>query len=256
MHKQLAATILCLMLSSSPLWGQSWENQGAGEVKAGLGFEYFQRNVSLNKDSDMSAQMSGLLFNLGADYQIQDYISVGVFAGYALSAFDQVIFRELPFSLQIDEEQVNGIIAGARFTAGSLYVSSFEIKGTGQFVYCVGMEQDWNIPGLVETGTATGKSDWMRVAAGPVIYYGKPLIINPYAAIQFNYLWGTFSMDEEIGNLSGTEEKEIRAKGYVSISGGGVTQLTPSLELIGRIDLMPDEEGVDFGIMISIAYIF
>ncbi len=256
MNKQLTVTALCLMISFTPLWGQSWNSSDTREFKADLGFEYFQRTVSLGENTESSSRMRSLIFNIGADYYIQRNISAGVFAGYSLSVFDQVVFRELPFSLQLNEETLNGVLFGARFTAGSLYVSQFEIKSAGRFVYCVGLDQNWDVPGLAETGKASGKADWMQVAAGPVVYYAEPLIFSPYMAVQFNYLWGSFSINEKIGNLSGTEEKEIKAKGYVSVSAGGVAQLTSSLELNANINLIPAEGGVDFGIMINIAYVF
>lgn len=254
--QRLSVLVLCLALLCGPVFGQSWNSQNSQGIKAGLGVEYFQRTVTLGDEADTTAQMNNLNFNLGFDYQLQDSISVGLFAGYSLNSLDQIIFRELPFSLQLDEEKVSGVIAGARMTAGSLYISQFEIKGSGQFVYCFGLDQNWDIPGLAVSGTAAGKTDWMRASAGPVIYYAEPLVFSPYLAVQFNYLWGKFSMEEDIENLTGSEEKKIASKGYVSISAGGVTELTPGLELTANIDLIPAEGGIDLGLVLGIAYIF
>jgi hypothetical protein len=258
MIKQLPLSILCLvLLMTGPLPGQSWEIRDRnGDISAGAGFEYFQRTVSLGENSDNTASMHGLIFSLGADYRLGNHFSLGGFAGYALSGFDRIIFRELPFSLQLNEENITGILAGARFSAGSLFLSQFEIKGAGQFVYFIGMDQTWDIPGLAVSGQATGKTDWMRVTAGPVIYYAEPLIFSPYMAVQLNYLWGSFTMEEDIENLSGSQDLNIKAKGFVSVSAGGTTRLTPELELAADISVIPSEGGVDFGIMLNIAYIF
>ncbi|MFO7867392.1 MAG: hypothetical protein R6V02_11375 [Candidatus Aminicenantes bacterium] len=258
MNKIPPVMALCLLLSIfTPGRAQSWDGTGSSYgIKTSLGFEYFQRTVSLGENTDNTTEMKNMIFHLGADYYFQENISMGVFIGYALSSFEQVIFRELPFSLQLNKENLTGILTGARFSAGSLHLSQFELKGSGQFVYFIGSEQNWDISGLAEAGDAAGKSDWMRVAAGPVIWYTEPLLFSPYLAVQFNYLWGTYSMEESIGNLSGSEEKKFQSKSYVSLAAGGAYRLTPGLEITAGADLIPSEKGVDFGIMLNIAYIF
>jgi len=257
MNKILAATVLCFTVTLfHPVWGQSWENGTSPGIKTSLGVEYFQRTISTGENTENTAQMNTLIFQLGADYQIEDNISLGAFLGYALSGFDQVVFQKLPFSLQVNEENMTGFIGGVRLTAGSLYFSDFEIKGSARFVYFLGQEQNWDIPGLAVEGTATGKSDWMQAAAGPVLYYNGPLVFSPYLALQVNYLWGTFTMEENIANLSGSQEKEIKSKGFLSLSAGGVYNITPELELDAHFGVIPSDGQIDVGAMIRIGYTF
>ncbi len=224
-------------------------------IKSYLGFEYFSRTIKWNEE-EAGSKLKSYFFTFGAEYELRKGFSLGAFLGYGFSDYEALIFRELPFSLELDAGGIGGFILGGEIKKSILSVKNLEIEGWGQFVYYRGGKEEWDIEGLNVEAKAEGKHYWMRAQIGPMFIYKGSGSFFPYLLISFNKLWGTFKMEETIEDLTGKEDKEISAKSLVNISPGFLYKITEALSFKGEAKIMPFKDGVDLGLMIRALYSF
>ena len=222
---------------------------------AGVGFEYFNRTISWN-DGEMTSPLKSLLLTLNADIEVIDGLTLGAIVGYASSNYKDLIFRDLPISLELDAGSINGFALGdeAEYALYSTY--DFTLNAIGQFLYYSGGTKEWDIPGLAIEGKAKGKPKWSRGKIGLAFEYTGMEYIYPYASLCYTPLWGSFEMEETIDGLSGTEKKDIKGKGKFTLGLGGLYEITDSMDLKAEIDILPYSGGVDFGALVRLRYEF
>lgn len=224
-------------------------------LKPGLGFEYFSRTIEWNGE-ESSSKLKSYFFTFCAEFELQKGFSLGAFIGYSFSNFDSLIFRKLPFSLELEAGGIGGVILGGEIETSIFYIKGFEIGALGQFVYYLGGKQEWEISGLNVEGTAKGKPYWMRAQIGPTFVYKGFDYFHPYLFLSFNKLWGTFRMEQIIEDLEEEEKKKISGKSLFNISLGAIYEITEALSFKGGANIMPFKNGVDFGLMIKAMYSF
>lgn len=223
-----------------------------------LGFEFFSRTVSWNGDDEntYSSKLKSFLYTLNMEFEIQESLFLSLLLGYSSSNYDEMAFRELPISLELDVGGISGYLFGGEIKKNLISTGDFGIGLLGQFVFCLGTKNEWEIPGLAVIGKAEGNPTWMRAVAGPFFTYQKFNYFSPYLFLGFNYLWGSFKMEETIQSLKGSENKKFSAEALFGISLGAIYEITDKISLKGEVSVFPHKEGIDFGFMINAAYAF
>jgi len=224
-------------------------------IKPGARFEYFSRTVTWD-DKQHTSELKSYIFALNLEIEINEGFSISALAGYALSDYDALIFRELPFSIELDAGNIGGYIFGAEIKKSLFYINDFEFGLYGQFLYHIGKEKTWDIPELSVTGTVTGKPTWMRASAGPYIKFTGLESFSPYLSVCYNNLWGRFEMQQTVQTLEGTEEKELQSKSLVDITLGSILTLSDYFFLKGEAHLLPYRDGMDLGFVVIAAFSF
>lgn len=223
-------------------------------VKPGLSAEYF--NLTIGWDEDVnSSKLKSYLFSTNTEISVVDGFSFHIILGFSLSNFDNLIFRELPFSVELGVKEIGGILLGSEINKRLFYLSEYEINLDGQFVYYYGFNNEWDIPDLNVDGTLIGSPTWMRAQIGPTIRYKGLDFITPFFSATLNKLWGTFTVDQDIQDLFGTEEKKMTGKSNFAFSFGSEFEVTPNLFLNGALSFLPYKGGVDLLGLISIQYL-
>ncbi len=248
--------LFCLCLPKDSLPQQQDISFSSGlRIKPGARFEYVSRKVTWDENSQ-TLDLKSKIFALNLEFEINDGFSVSGLAGYALSDYDILTFRGLPFSVELPADEIGGYVFGAEVRKSLFYTNDFEVGLYGQFLYHIGKEETWDIPGLNVTGTATGKSTWQRASAGPYIEYTGLESFSPYMAVCYNRLWGKFEMQQTIQDLKGTEEKEFKPKSQLDISLGSILTLKDYFYLKGEVHILPYNDGVDVGFVAIAAFSF
>jgi hypothetical protein len=224
-------------------------------IKPGAHFEYFSRKVTWD-NKNQTLDLKSKIFALNLEIEINEGFSISGLAGYALSNYDALIFRQLPFSVELNAGDIGGFIFGAELRKSLFYANDFEFGLYGQFLYHIGKEKTWDIPGLNVTGTVTGKPTWMRASAGPYIKFTGLESFSPYLSVCYNNLWGRFEMQQAIQTLEGTEEKELKSKSLVDITLGSILTLSDFFSLKGEAHILPYKDGTDLGFVIIAAFSF
>ena len=234
-------------------------------VKTGLGFEFFNRSMdtfTLNSDTngwdkdEEGFNLKSYFFTFTAEFEFQEGLSVSAIIGYAFSNLDSIIFRKLPFSVEMEVGQIRGLLFGGEIRKSLFYIRNFETEAFGQFLYYIGTEKEWEIPGLSEKGTVEGIPSWMRASIGPVFTYRAFDYFFPYFSVYYNKLWGKYKMDQTVQDLKGSEDKKISGKSVISINLGAIYELTDAFSIKGEASFMPHKDGVDLGIQFKAMYIF
>ena len=135
-------------------------------------------------------------------------------------------------------------------------MNDFEFGVCGQFVYQLGKEKNWDIPGLSVTGTVTGNPTWMRASAGPYIKFTGFDYLSPYVSVCYNNLWGKFEMKQKIQTLEGTEEKKLKSKSLVDVTLGSILTLSTNFFLKGEVHVLPYDDGMDLGFVAIASFSF
>jgi hypothetical protein len=132
-----------------------------------------------------------------------------------------------------------------------------EVELEAAWDVCLGFPNTWPIEDLAVDGTLEGKSTWMRLSAGPVLWYkGLAYFVFPYLRVHFNRVWGTFRMTETIETLEGIEDKKIAGSGPVSISLGVLSEVTEAIGLRAEVTAVPRRGGLDIGAAARLVFTF
>jgi hypothetical protein len=224
-------------------------------INLGPQFEYFGRTLAWG-DEEYTSNLKSLIIGLNVEIAINDGFSISGLAGYASSDYDALIFRELPFSIELDVGSLGGFILGADIKKSVFYIGNIQCGLHGQFLYNIGNQETWDVPGLNVSGTVTGKPTWMRASVGGYIKFEELGSIVPYLAVYYNNLWGQFEMEQTIQTLEGTEEQKLQSKGLIDITLGSIFTLSDRFTLKGELHVLPYTDGMDLGIVASAAYSF
>lgn len=249
-------TFFCLCLTNQSFSQTQDVSFSSGwRIIPGVRFEYFNRKVTWGDQEDLS-DMQAIIFALNLEIEIDEGFSVSAFAGYALSSYEMLTFRQLPFSIELDKEKMGGYILGAEINKSLYDHNDLEFGLMGQFLYHSGKEKTWNLPGLNVPGDVSGKPEWMRAYGGAYIKFTGIESFSPYFAVCYNNLWGQWKMDQIIQDLDGTEEKEVQSKSLVDIILGSILSLNESFSLKGEAHVLPHSNGIDLGIVAIAAFSF
>jgi len=224
-------------------------------IKPGAHFEYFLRKLTWD-DKQYTSELKSYIFALNTEIEINDGFSISALVGYTLSSYDSLIFRQLPFSVELEAGNIGGYILGTEIRKSLYYANDFEFGLHGQFIYQIGKEKNWDLPGLSVTGTVTGKPTWMRASAGPYLKFSGLESFSPYLAVYYNNLWGKFKMKQTIQTLEGSEDKEIKSKSLIDITLGSILTLSDNFFLKGEVHILPSGDGMDLGVVAIAAYLF
>jgi hypothetical protein len=213
--------------------------------KPGINFEYLLRKIE-TEDNETSS-LKTYIISLQADSEINERITLNFWIGGIFSIYDNMIFRRIPFSLKLtkDSGTIYGFVAGGGFDVKITEYEDINFSFFGKINYCFGINKEWDIPGLIVTGKANGKSNWGRVYLGPKVTYSVSESINPYGGIVFDYLFGKFNMEETISTLEATEGKKFHAKTLFGILIGSLIKLSDSIEMSGGIIIYPAGENIN-----------
>jgi hypothetical protein len=250
------AILLCLSLPrfSFPQVQELSFSEGF-KIIPGARVEYFARTLTWDEEK-YTSELKSTLFALSLEMQIDEGFSISALVGYALSNCESLVFRSLPFSIELDVGEIGGYIVGVEARKSLIRSDSLELGVNGQFVYQIGKEKIWDIPGLSVSGTLTGKPTWMRAIAGPYLKFTNLGSIAPYLSVCYNNLWGDFEMKQVIQTLEGTELKKINSKGLIDITLGSVISLSRNFFLRGEVHGVPNGNGMDLGFVAIVAFSF
>ena len=250
----LAALLILPMFVSAQISEQTQPNQNTS-VRPGLSAEYL--NFSIGGDEGaFTSKLQTYLFCTNIEFVILDGTAFHIILGYSLSDFDGIIFRQLPFSVEIGVGNIEGLLFGVQGSQRLLYLSEYEIFLHGKFVYYYGFNNSWAVPTLNVEGTVTGSPSWMLGQIGPTVRYAGFNYISPYVRFLYSHLWGRFNMTQEIQDISGIENKKLEGLSHFTLSAGVEYELFNNLSLSGEVSLMPFNGGMDFGGMLLIRYSF
>jgi hypothetical protein len=256
------AVILVFTLNLTCLSFAQLETEETGpsiHLKPVLGFEFFSRTVGWNGDNEnnYTSKLKSYLFTLKMEFEIQEGLFLDLLLGYSSSNYDEMVFRELPFSVELDVGGISGYLFGGEIQKNLISPGNFKIGLFGQFAFCLGTKKEWDISGLNVPGKIEGNPTWMRAVAGPLLTYQRFNDFYPYLFLSFNYLWGSFEMEETVQTLKGNEKKKFSGEGLIGISLGTIYELTDSFSLKGEVIVFPYKGGLDdFGFIINAAYAF
>ena len=254
-RKPLIIKLMAVLIFSSLSMAQ-FEEEGLG-IKVKSGLEYQSFDLSINWDDDQyTSKLKSHIFSLNTQFEIKAGIRLNAIIGYALPNFSGLIFRQLPFSVELSSGKTQGILVGAGADVSFINYKDIEIGARAQFVYYKGSEKKWDIPGLSVSGTITGKPSWQRISVGPVVIYRGFDYFFPYASMGFHYFKGTFSLSQTVQTLSGSEDKEITGAGKIYIDLGGKYEFSDRFELRAEFNLFPNTKNLDFGFTLGAAYAF
>jgi hypothetical protein len=242
-----------LFAATPPAFGQARPGSGSSGFRAGLSLGYLSRTFDLGEElQDTIPKMTSLLASLVLEYEFQPGFSLAVHVGYSSSKFDSITFRQLPYSVTVDSNSgsIGGILLGAEVEKSVVGGGALGVDILGQFFASLGLNSEWDLPGLAVEGTVKGKPIWIRASVGPVLTFRGLEIITPFLYPRFDYLWGGFELEQTVQDLKGSEKKDIKGKSLFALGLGADFDLTSSLRIRAEAGLYPRGSGVDYSFMV------
>jgi hypothetical protein len=260
--KKFYLIILAVLLSLTFARFSSAQDQEEGMLRAvsitpGIGFEFFSRTITWD-DDQYTSKLKSSFFTFNTEFEFGKGFFVNAILGYAMpgSSYDELTFRELPISVELDVGTIKGYLLGVGIRKSLVYTKDLQVDVLGQFFYYMGSKKEWEIPDLAVEGIVEGDPSWKRASIGPVFtYYGFDYF-HPYLHLNFNKLWGKFKMVQTIQDLSGTEEKEISGASSFSTALGSIFNLTDVFSIKAEVSFIPHGDRVDFGFEVRMMYSF
>jgi len=160
-----------------------------------IGIQYHRRSIQFDEDS-FKYSLKSFLLTIHSEFEIQAGLSVTAILGYSLTNYDDITFRRLPVSVQLDAEQIQSYIVGISVDKNIIRFNDFAISGIAQGIYNLGVRKEWNIPGLAVEGTVSGMPLWTNLKIGPKHKYTGFGSFFPYFFLGYDHLKGNFSMEE------------------------------------------------------------
>jgi hypothetical protein len=259
MVKKTFLPVISIILMITPLFSaQPFYKQGFSTQQIRLGFDvaFFERTITWGEDQNETSSMKNLMFLLKPGYELMEGTRISAVLGYSLSNFDEMIFRKLPFSLELNTGNIDGVVLGGEAEVRIGNFSRFTLSATGQFIYYLGFKEDWEIPGLNVEGTATGNPSWAQLTAGPNFSFHVNDYLRPYLAVYYDILWGKFKMNQKIEELSGEQEMKIESKSNLNLSIGTLYEIIDRVDLKAEATLLPLEEQIGLKLLIGVMVSF
>ena len=224
-------------------------------LKPNLGFEYLSRRINWDENTYKS-NLSIYLFSFGIELEIKGGFQLNLLAGYSSTNYDGLVFRKLPFSIDLNTGGTGGYLFGAQLEKRIFSHSDFEATFYSQFYYSYGIKKTWQITALNVTGKIEGKPHWLKSDIGSVFRYTGFEYFYPYIYVNYCDFRGTYKMDETVQDLEGSESKKILGEGNFCISIGATYDVSEVFSIKGEASFIPYREGVDIGFVIRASYNF
>jgi len=224
-------------------------------LAVGLSYENLSRTVVWKGDPD-SSRIKANLVSARADLGFGKGIVLSLNAGLALSDFEDLIFDDLPISLQYGGSALKGLLVGAEVVAPLHRFSDFELSGTGRILAAFGMSKTWPLEGFAVEGEAEGTSNWMEAAVGPRISYLFFGRFVPYIEISARWLRASFKMTETLDDLTGGQTKRVSGDLSFSAALGASARVSDRIAVEAKAGILPFAGGVDSLVSVGILYKF
>lgn len=256
--KQVGCGFLIFLLLAPSLFSQQpregfFQNMTIAPALRG---EYFGLTLAWEKKAH-SSKFKSYLFTLDTELQMFEGFSFHLLFGYSLSNFDGLVFRKLPFSVELDVGYLGGLVLGAEIDKKLIHFPDYELNIFGQIIYSFRFwKNTWEVAHLHVDGTVTGSPCWFRAQIGPVIRYLGFDYLSPYISIMYGKLWGKFRMEQEIQDLTGLEKQKVVSLSDFTFLIGTLYELTDQLLVTGEVTLFPYKDGINVGATLGIKYLF
>ncbi len=257
-HLMFLAVLLCLIFTRfSSAQDQEEGLFRAASITPGIGFEFFSRTITWD-DGQYTSKLNSSFFTFSTEFEFGKGFFINAILGYAMpgSSYNELTFRELPFSVELDVGTIKGYLVGAEIKKSLIHAKDLRVDVLGQFFYYMGAKKEWEIPDLAVEGTVEGNPSWMRASIGPVFTYSGFDSFYPYLYLNFNKLWGKFKMVQTIQDLTKSEDKKISGASSFGVSLGSIFNLTEVFGIKAEGSFTPHGDGVDFGFTVRIMYSF
>lgn len=250
--------VFVLFLGFTPAaFGQARPPSDTSSFRPGLELEYGSRTVGWTEDGqEATSKMTSFLASLVLEFKIQPGFLLAARVGYSSTSFENLVFRRLPLSIELEAGGIGGLLLGAEVEKSLYSGEPYSLDVVGQFLASLGLAKKWDIPGLAVEGSVQGKPTWMKASLGPVLAYRGWEGVTPFLYPRLDYIWGKFRLEETVQELQGSEQKDIKGKAMFGLGLGADLELSTRLRLRGEATLYPREGGTDYSFMVRTLFAF
>jgi hypothetical protein len=234
----LAVLLVTLFLApgSKGLMAQN-QAQNKAAWQYGLTGELFNRGIKW-EDQTSTLKSTNIMLELEGR-NLANRFNLRLLAGLELARMNDLLFENLPITLEYQGGNITGIIFGARADTRLFSASDFNIGVLAEFVSYVGFKKSFDMSGLPVPGKATAEPDWAQASGGLMVTYEALEGNQPFLELAASYLWGSFKMTEQIEDLQGAQTVDLKSSGFLSITLGWNFFLVDKITVTPRVRLFP-----------------
>ncbi len=248
MKKFLPLTLLLFifLLSFNQLGSEETSSFPSLKFRIGAELEILKRSLWWSEQEETTS-LNAYLTLFRFETEFLDGYNLALVAGYSSSDFHSLIFRNLPFSIDLEVGGLAGSLFGVELS--KLFVLNFlALGGRTRLISYTGQEKKWPIPDLVVEGEIKTQPNWKQISVGPIFGYNGYENFFPYISLEYNHFWGQFKMREIIENLTGSETKEIKSRGKIALALGANFLISSYFFIGGEAKFIPHKDGQNWSL--------
>jgi len=238
LSRRVAVIILGAGILFLPAVAPALAAERSFRLQAGVDADLFSRSVVWDERTGSSVLKSAL-GTVRVGLELPGGASFALLAGYGTINGNGLIFRNLPFSIDYEGGSLGSILTGAEALVPLFKPGKWEVGVSGRVLLSFGLGGEWTLTELAQIGTFSGRADALMLQVGPRLAYRGFETFTPYLTVFYDGLWASFTLEENINPLTGSEEKKIRGQGAVGAALGMTIEPSPSLRLKAEGFLIP-----------------
>lgn len=231
-----------LLLSATPLWA-------SGDLTVGLGY---QTRAYKTDGNDSVYKLRTMDLTVGREFQAAHGWKFGLSLGFVLSKLNDLVFDDLPISLEYSSGSMSGLILGGSLAKSIWKNDSMDLEIKGDVAYSMSFRKTWDITDLAVAGTAKGTNHWFQAGLGPKLTFNTSGTVVPYIYAGWTFFRGTFKMNEDILDLEGTSDKTLKGRSSIEAAAGADFKLSGRFGLRTVVICRPYSGGTDIAAAASL----
>lgn len=239
--RSIAVLILGAAVLAGPAAAAAQEPAPFYRIHAGIEAEAGSRMVVWDKDAG-SSFLKSIRGRIRFGLELSGGASFSLLAGGGAENWNGLIFRHLPFSVDYEAGSRGAIVLGAEMEVPLFRPGDWEIGAAVQALFSLGLKGEWTSEALQQPARLSGRASGTAVRLGPTLAYRGFETFTPIASVFYDGLWSSFTMEETIGSLSGSEKKKINGRGSVGASLGMIIEPSASFRLKAEGFLIPGKK--------------
>ena len=190
------------------------------DFTTGLRASYCDTKIVFS-DDEIETSLIYMVLALEVDFDIVDFLSIGVIAGYNWSRFENPLsITSLPLSLEIEERANRSMVFGLNLKSEFFSSGDFSIFAKAEFIYFKLFKQEREVNLSVVSGSATIQHWFYRATLDLILKYHGFQAIVPFLGPQVNIIGGELKVTEDIEDITGEEELTHHQKNLFGMVGG------------------------------------
>ncbi len=251
MKKTYLIMIIIFFVLTNTLISKDTDKDNSLDFDIGLVFKAGSAEIVFN-NSELKNDLAFIITALRVDFDISNYIKLGIIAGYQQNHFnDSINAVNLPLSLGFSEDNSNSMLFGFIIESEPFSIDDFVLDINFEFNYYKSFLKSWKIELPIAIGTAESNNSFYKATLSFLFKYEGFANFTPYIGPNLSLISGKLSLSENIMEIEAEEIMKYSQKNLIGLSAGVKFEVGDNWDIGLKLNLFSEKS-----IYLSAFYIF